>query len=136
MSTIRRAIQSPAAPAAIGPYSQAIVANGLIFISGQLPLDREGNPVDGDIRVQARRCLENIRAILEAAGAGMSDLVKVTIYVTDLEDFAAINEVYAGYFSEEPPARSFVQVAGLPKGAKIEIEGIAVLPKPRPVARV
>lgn len=126
-----RTVNTSEAPKAVGPYSQGIVTGGFIFTSGQIPLDREGNLVKGDIRAQARQCLENLKAILEAAGAGLDDLVKVTIYVTDMEDFAAINEVYAGYFSEEPPARSFVQVAGLPKGAKIEIEGIAVLPKPK-----
>lgn len=123
---MRQAVSSKAAPPAIGPYSQAIVADGFIFTSGQLPLDREGNLVEGDIRAQARQCLENIRAILEAAGAGLEDLVKVTVYVTDLKDFPAINEVYASYFPKEPPARSFVQVMALPKGAPIELEGIAI----------
>jgi 2-iminobutanoate/2-iminopropanoate deaminase len=119
-------ISSEAAPPAIGPYSQAILAGGFIFTSGQLPLDREGKLIEGDILAQARQCLENLKAILEAAGAGLEDLVKVTVYVTDLRDFAAINEVYARYFPKEPPARSFVQVAALPKGAGIELEGIAI----------
>jgi len=119
-------ISSKAAPPAIGPYSQAILAGGFIFTSGQLPLDREGKLIEGDILAQARQCLENLKAILEAAGAGLEDLVKVTVYVTDLRDFAAINEVYARYFPKEPPARSFVQVAALPKGAGIELEGIAI----------
>ncbi|MGQ9733779.1 MAG: RidA family protein [Candidatus Bipolaricaulia bacterium] len=123
---MRRAISAPAAPPALGPYSQAILADRFIFTSGQLPLDREGNLVEGDIKVQAHQCLENLKAILEAAGAGMEDLVKVTVYVTDMGDFAAINEVYKEYFEAEPPARSFVQVAALPKGAPIELEGIAI----------
>ncbi len=122
----KQSVSSPKAPPAIGPYSQGIIAEGLIFTSGQLPLDPEGNLVEGDIRAKARQCLENLKAILESAGAEMDDLVKVTIYVTDMGDFAAINEVYAGYFPWEPPARSFVQVAGLPKGAPLELEGIAI----------
>ncbi|MCR4404825.1 MAG: RidA family protein [Candidatus Acetothermia bacterium] len=122
----RQPISTPKAPPTIGPYSQAIIADGFIFTSGQLPLDRDGNLVEGDIRAQARQCLENIKAILEAAGAGMDDLVKVTVYVTDMNDFAAINEVYASYFPKEPPARSFVQVAALPRGVPIELEGIAM----------
>ena len=125
VSMSKRAIHTPAAPEAVGPYSQAIVANGLIFVSGQLPIDREGKLLT-EIRTATAQCLDNIRAILEAAGAGLEDLVKVTIYVTDLADFAAINEVYAGYFTKEPPARAFVQVVALPKGAPIEIEGIAL----------
>jgi 2-iminobutanoate/2-iminopropanoate deaminase len=123
---MRKAVISEAAPPAIGPYSQAILAGGFIFTSGQLPLDREGKLIEGDILAQARQCLENLKAILEAAGARLEDLVKVTVYVTDLRDFAAINEVYARYFPKEPPARSFVQVAALPKGAGIELEGIAI----------
>lgn len=122
---MRRAISAPAAPPAIGPYSQAIIADRLIFTSGQLPMDREGSLVEGDIRAKARQCLENLKAILEAAGARMDDLVKVTVYVTDMGNFAAINEVYGSYFADEPPARSFVQVTALPKGAPLEIEGIA-----------
>ncbi|MFQ6117857.1 MAG: RidA family protein, partial [Candidatus Bipolaricaulia bacterium] len=115
-----------AAPQAVGPYSQGMIANGFIFTSGQIPLDREGNLIEGDIQAQARQCLENIKAILEAAGAGMEDLVKVTVFVTDMKNFSAINEVYRGYFNGEPPARSFIEVAALPKGANVEIEGIAV----------
>jgi 2-iminobutanoate/2-iminopropanoate deaminase len=123
---MRKVVITPAAPPAIGPYSQGIVAGGFIFTSGQIPLDRSGNLIEGDIKAKARQCLENIKAILEAAGAGMDDLVKVTVYVTDMRDFAAINEVYGSYFAKEPPARSFVQVAALPKGAPIEIEAIAM----------
>ena len=125
---MRRVISTPEAPAAVGPYSQAISFAGFIFTSGQIPLDREGNLVEGDIQAQARQCLENIKAILKAAGAGMEDLVKVTVFVTDMKDFPAINEVYQGYFNGDPPARSFVEVAALPKGARIEIEGIAAFP--------
>ena len=124
---MRRVISTPEAPAAVGPYSQGIVAGGFIFTSGQIPLDREGNLIEGDIRVQARQCLENIKAILKAAGAGMEDLVKVTVFVTDIKDLPTINEVYRGYFNGDPPARSSVEVAALPKGARIEIEGLAAV---------
>jgi len=123
---MKKAISTSAAPAAVGPYSQAVTADGFIFTSGQIPLDREGHLIEGDFGAQARQCLENIKAILEAAGAGMEDLVKVTIFVTDMRSFPAINEVYRDFFKEKPPARSFIEVMALPKGAKIEIEGIAV----------
>lgn len=124
----KRAISTAEAPAAVGPYSQAIVAGGFVFTSGQLPLDRAGNLVKGDIQAKARQCLENLKTILEAAGAGMEDLVKVTVFVTDMGNFPQVNEVYQGFFGEKPPARSFVQVAALPKGAEVEMEGIAALP--------
>lgn len=123
------AVQTDRAPAAVGPYSQGVIAGGFLFTSGQIPLTPEGEMVQGDIRAQARQCLENLRAVLEAGGAGMKDLVKVTVFVTDIAHFQAINEVYASYFEEweTPPARSFVQVAALPKGAQIEVEGVAHL---------
>jgi 2-iminobutanoate/2-iminopropanoate deaminase len=124
----KRIIKTDRAPAAIGPYSQAIVANGFVFISGQIPLDpHTGQLVQGDIQAQARQCLENLKAILEAAGTTMDKLVKVTVFAKDLKDFQAINQVYSEYFKENPPARSFVEVSRLPRDAAIEIEGIALL---------
>jgi len=115
----KNTISTSAAPAAAGPYSQAVTANGFVFTSGHLPLDRNGNLIEGDIQARARRCLENIKAILEEAGAGMEDLVKVTVFVTDMGNFPQVNEVYQGFFAGDPPARSFVQVAALPKGAEV-----------------
>lgn len=125
----KTAVSTLKAPRAVGPYSQAIVAGSFIFTSGQLPMNKEGNLIEGDIQDKARQCLDNIKAILEAAGGKMNDLVKVTVFVTDMGNFAAINEVYEEYFRGDPPARSFVQVSHLPKGAEIEIEGIAIASK-------
>jgi 2-iminobutanoate/2-iminopropanoate deaminase len=124
----RRTISTDAAPAAIGPYSQAVVAGQLVFCSGQIPLDPvTGEMVGaGDVRVQAERVLDNLRAVLEAAGASLDAVVKTTIFLADLQDFGTVNEVYARYFPKHPPARATVQAAGLPKGALIEIEAIAV----------
>jgi 2-iminobutanoate/2-iminopropanoate deaminase len=123
----RHAIQTPAAPQAIGPYSQAIVASGFIFCSGQIPLDpATGELVTGDVTQQTHRVMENIKAVLDQAGADFSDVVKTTIYLTDLGDFSAVNEAYASYFADAPPARATVQVAALPKGSQVEIEAIAV----------
>jgi 2-iminobutanoate/2-iminopropanoate deaminase len=114
------------APAAIGPYSQAVWAGDLLFCSGQIPIDpATGTLVEGDAATQAERVLKNIRALLEAAGLGMAHVVKTTVFATDMGEFGAVNEVYARFFSDEPPARSFVQVAALPKGAKVEIEVVA-----------
>jgi len=125
----KKAVKTDHAPGAIGPYSQGIVANGFLYTAGQIPLTPAGQLVQGDIQAQARQCMENVRGILRAAGAGMEDLVKVTVFVTNLGDFQAINEVYAEYFKgKTPPARSFVQVSALPRGASIEVEGIAVPP--------
>jgi 2-iminobutanoate/2-iminopropanoate deaminase len=125
-----RAISTEKAPKAIGPYSQAIEASGkMIFCSGQIPLDpASGDMVGaGDVRAQARRVLENLKAVVEAAGASMGQVVKTTIYLADLQDFGSVNEIYAGYFSAQPPARATVQVAGLPRGALVEIDCIAVV---------
>jgi 2-iminobutanoate/2-iminopropanoate deaminase len=124
----KQAVSTAKAPAAVGPYSQGIVANGFIHTSGQIHLKPDGTMVEGDIQAMARQCLENVKAILQAAGASMTDLVKVTVFVKDMKNFQAINEVYQSYFSQTPPARSFVQVAGLPKDAQVEIEGVAILP--------
>jgi 2-iminobutanoate/2-iminopropanoate deaminase len=119
-------ISTDKAPKAIGPYSQAISAGDLIFTSGQIPLDPETQQiVTGDIRVQTERVMENLSAVLQAAGVGFERVVKATIFVVDLNDFAAVNEVYGRRFPKDPPARSTVQVAALPKGARVEIELIA-----------
>ncbi len=124
----KKIIKTDRAPAAIGPYSQAIVANNFVFVSGQIPLDpATGQLVQGDIQAQARQCLENLKAILEASGSSMDKLVKVTVFAKNLQDFQAINQVYSEYFKENPPARSFVEVSRLPRDAAIEIEGIALL---------
>ncbi|HON14360.1 MAG TPA: RidA family protein [Treponema sp.] len=126
----KKIIATSGAPAAIGPYSQAVQAGSgtLLFISGQLPADPgTGTLVQGDIGAMTRRCLENIKSILEASGASMANVVKTTVFLTSMEDFAEMNRVYRGYFPAEPPARSTIAVAALPKGAPIEIEAVAVL---------
>jgi reactive intermediate/imine deaminase len=116
------------APKAIGPYSQAIRVGNLIYTSGQIALDpATGNLVDGDFAAQARRVFENLKAVLAAAGAGFSDVIKATVYLTDLANFATLNEIYASYFGDTKPARSTIGVAQLPKGGLVEIDLIAVL---------
>jgi 2-iminobutanoate/2-iminopropanoate deaminase len=124
-------VRTPDAPGAIGPYNQAIVTpQGLVFTAGQIPLDpASGNIVPGGIIEQTTRVLENIAAILAAAGAGMGDVVKTTVFLADMNDFAAMNGVYARYFPTDPPARSTVEVARLPKDVRVEIEVIAILPR-------
>ena len=125
---MKQTIHTDSAPAAIGPYSQAIQIDNLLFVSGQVPIDPDtGALVDGDITAQARQSLSNLRAILNAAGTNMGAVVKTTVFLADMDDFAAMNEVYAQFFQEPFPARSAVQVARLPKGAKVEIEAIARL---------
>ncbi|GHU84756.1 RidA family protein [Spirochaetia bacterium] len=120
-------INTKEAPAAIGPYSQGISAGNIIYTSGQLPIDvKTGELETGDIKKAAKNSLDNCKAVLAAAGAALDQVVKTTVFMTDLGDFAAMNEVYASYFPANPPARSCVQVAALPKGAKIEIEVTAV----------
>ena len=120
-------IQTPNAPAAIGPYSQAVQAGGTIYVSGQLPINpATGEFAGADIRAQARQSLENIKAILAAAGTDMAHVVKTTVLLQDMADFAAMNEGYAEYFSEPYPARAAFQVAKLPKDALVEIEAVAV----------
>lgn len=122
----KRIIATADAPAAIGPYSQAVRVGELIFLSGQIPLDpRTGQMVSGSVATQARRVMENLGAVLRAADAKFDDVVRSTIYLTNLDDFASVNEVYGSYFSSEPPARATVQVAALPRGAEVEIEMIA-----------
>lgn len=119
-------IKTDQAPAAIGPYSQAIAADGFMFLSGQIPLDpATGELVTGDIRLETQRVLDNLQAVLAAGGATFGDVVKTTIYLTNLGDFAAVNEVYAKAFVAAPPARATVQVAALPRGARVEIDAIA-----------
>jgi len=123
----KRVIKTEEAPPAIGPYSQAVIGNGFVFAAGQIPLDpRTGQLVPGDIRVQTRRVLENLKAVLEAAGSSMDRVVKTTVFLRDLNDFGAANEIYGEYFRESPPARSTVQVAKLPRDAAVEIEAVAL----------
>ncbi len=125
----RQIISSTGAPKAIGPYSQAVAAPAgrLLFCSGQIPLDPQtGEMVGaGDVRAQTERVLQNLGAVLTAGGASFASVVKTTIYLTDLQDFGAVNEVYARFFTDDPPARATVQVAGLPKGALVEIDAVA-----------
>ena len=119
-------LNTPKAPAAIGPYSQAIQAGNLIYTSGQIPIDpATGQLVEGGIKEQTRQSLNNVQAILQAAGLTMSHVVKTTVYMADMNDFADMNSVYAEYFSEPFPARSAVAVKSLPKGAQVEIEVVA-----------
>ncbi|MDO5481714.1 MAG: RidA family protein [Bacteroidaceae bacterium] len=121
-----KAINTTYAPAAIGPYSQAIEANGFVYVSGQLPIDPStGSFVEGGIQIEARQSLTNIKNILAEAGLGMENVVKVTVLLADINNFAAVNDVYAEFFQAPYPARSAFAVAALPKGANIEIEAIA-----------
>ena len=123
------AVSTDAAPKAIGPYSQAVIAGGFVFCSGQIALDpATGAVVDGDTRAQAARVMENLRAVLAAAGVGMDRVVRCTIFLKDLGDFAVVNEVYGGYFTATPPARATVEVSRLPRDVRVEIDAIAVLP--------
>ncbi|HYM29204.1 MAG TPA: RidA family protein [Steroidobacteraceae bacterium] len=123
----RTAVSTPTAPAAIGPYSQAIATGELVFASGQVALDpATGTLVAGDVREQTRRALDNLSAVLAAAGSTPALVVKTTVFLTSMADFAAMNEVYATYFPDTPPARSTVAVAELPRGARVEIEAIAL----------
>ena len=124
---MRGTVKTDAAPKAIGPYAQAIVAGDMVFCSGQIPLDPvSGTLVTGTIEDETRRVLDNLEAVLRAAGCNLGDVVKTTIFVIDLGHFAAINKVYGDRFGSNPPARATVQVAALPKGARIEIEAIAL----------
>ncbi len=126
----RTVVSSDDAPKAIGPYSQAIRSSGdLLFCSGQIPLDpKTGEMVGGtDVRAQAKRVMQNLQAVLAAGGATFANVVKTTIYLKDLQDFAVVNEVYGSYFKDAPPARATVQVAGLPRGALVEIDAVAAL---------
>jgi 2-iminobutanoate/2-iminopropanoate deaminase len=127
---VKRVVQAAGAPGAIGPYSQAVEARGArtLWLSGQIPLDpATGELVAGDVALQTARVMENLGAVLAAAGAGFEHVVRCTIYLVDLGDFAAVNEVYGRSFPADPPARATVQVAALPRGARVEIDAIAVL---------
>ena len=129
MSSTKKVIATTEAPSAIGPYSQGIVATGTaVFVSGQIPLDpATGSIVGGAIEVQARQSLNNLKAVLAAAGASLENVVKTTVFLSDMNDFAAMNAVYSEFFTENCPARSAVQVARLPKDVKVEIEAIAFI---------
>ena len=133
MSADREIVNAPGAPPAIGPYSHAVIvdprsAGGLLFCSGQIPLDPATGELVGETAAeQARRCLENLRAVCEAAGGSLLRAVRLTVYMTDLDEFAAVNEVYGSFFEEDPPARVTVGVSQLPKGAQVEIDAIVPL---------
>lgn len=120
-------ITTAEAPRAIGPYSQAVAAGGFVFVSGQIPIDpKTGNIIEGDIKGQVKRIMENAGAILKAAGVGFSSVVKTTIYLKNMADFAAVNEIYGQYFPSDPPARATVEVSRLPKDAGVEMDFIAL----------
>lgn len=120
-------VTSDKAPAAIGPYSQAIKVGNFVFTSGQLPMNPETGQIEGDIKAQTQMALTNLANVLEAAGSGIDKVVKTTVFLADINEFGAMNEVYATFFGEVPPARSAFQAANLPKGAKVEIEAVAVI---------
>jgi len=123
-----RSVQTDAAPAAIGPYSQAIIAGGFLYTAGQIPIDPgTGQVVEGDIVPQTRRVMDNLQAVLAAAGASWKDVVKTTVFLQDMADFPRMNEVYSAAMGDARPARSTVQVAGLPRGVRVEIELVAHL---------
>lgn len=121
-----RIVQTEAAPAAIGPYSQAIVANGLVYSSGQIALDLTGKVIDGDVRAQTAQIFDNLVAVLAAAGSSLSQVVKTTVFLCDMADFAAMNEVYGRRFGDHRPARSTVEVSRLPREVRVEIEVVAL----------
>jgi 2-iminobutanoate/2-iminopropanoate deaminase len=125
----RQVVSTASAPAAIGPYSQAIIANGFVFCSGQIPLDPATKEVvESDITVQTERVMQNVGALLEAAGVSYANVVKTTVFLHSMDDFAAMNAVYSKYFAEQPPARSTVGNLNLPRGVLVEVEVIAALP--------
>jgi 2-iminobutanoate/2-iminopropanoate deaminase len=129
VSNHREPVTAIGAPAAIGPYSHAVRAGGLLFCSGQTPLDPESGELVGDTPAeQATRCLKNLTAVCAAAGATLGDAVRMTVYVTDMDAFAEINEAYACFFEADPPARVTIGVASLPKGAQVEIDAVVALP--------
>ena len=125
---MRKVIQTDKGPKALAFYSQAIVHNGVVYVAGQVPLDpATGELVQGDVQVQAERVLENVKAILEAAGSGMEHALKVSVFLQDINDFARMNEIYGRYFAVDPPARTTVQVARIPREVAIEIDCIAAV---------
>lgn len=116
------------APAAVGPYSQAVKKGNMLFVSGQIPLvPGTGELVEGDIQAQTKQAMENVKAVLAAGGASLNDVVKTTVFITSMSDFPLVNEIYAQYFQAEPPARACVEVSALPKGANVEVEAVAIL---------
>ena len=124
---VREIVQTGKAPAAIGPYSQAVKANGVVYLSGQIALDPStGELVEGDIGPQTERVLRNLDAVLAGAGSSLAQVVKTTVFLADMNDYAAMNEVYGKFFTKAPPARAAVQAAGLPKNVKVEIDAIAL----------
>jgi 2-iminobutanoate/2-iminopropanoate deaminase len=130
VSSNREAVNAPGAPEAVGPYVHAIRTGGLLFCSGQIPLDpRTGELVPGGAAEQAGRCLENLAAVCQAAGASLGDAVRVTVYLTDMRAFAQVNEVYLSFFESSPPARVAIGVAALPRGAQVEIDAVVALPE-------
>ena len=122
---MKEVVATTAAPAAIGPYSQATVSGQVVYTSGQIPLLPDGSLLEGDVTAQARQVLENLKAVLTAAGSGLERVLKTTVFLKDMDDFAAMNAVYAEYFTEPYPARSTVQVARLPRDVRVEIEAVA-----------
>jgi len=120
------AVKTDRAPAAIGPYAQAVKAGGFVLVSGQIPLAPDGSLVEGDIRVQTERVMENLKAVLEAAGSGLSRVVQTTCFLADMEDFPGFNEVYARYFTPPYPARATVAVKALPRGVRVEVACVAL----------
>jgi 2-iminobutanoate/2-iminopropanoate deaminase len=126
----RKIVHTDDAPAAVGPYSQAVKIGKLVYTAGQIPLDpATGKMVEGDVQAQTDRALQNLQAVLEAASSSLSNVVKTTVFLQNMGDFAAMNEVYGRYFDEKPPARSAVEVAALPLGAQVEIEAVALVKK-------
>ena len=124
--TFKEIVNTSKAPNAIGPYSQAIKINKMVFLSGQIAIDPKTQRfIDGDIETQTKRVLDNLKSVIEASGCSLENVVKTTIYITDMNDFSKVNEIYASYFSSGKPARSTVCVAALPKNAKVEIDAIA-----------
>ncbi len=124
---MRKVIQTGDAPAAVGPYSQAIQSGGLVWASGQISLDPStGELVSGSIEDEARQALTNLRSVLEAAGSGLERVLRVTVYLVDMDDSQAVNGVYAEFFTDQPPARVCVEVSGLPKGARVEVDAVAI----------
>ena len=129
MSATRQSVNAPKAPEAVGPYVHAVRAGGLLFCSGQIPLDPASGEIVGSTPAeQAGRCLENLAAVCDAAGASLGDAVRLTVYLTDMGAFAQVNEVYASFFESDPPARVAIGVAALPRGAQVEIDAVIALP--------
>lgn len=124
----KQIISTDRAPGAIGPYSQAVRAGRFLYTSGQIPLDSAGKLVEGDVQAQTKQVMENLRGVLEAGGTSFENVVKTTVFIKNMDDFTKINEIYAQYFPENPPARSCVEVARLPRDVQVEVEVIALVP--------